>query len=619
MFDIKEELKKLPKKPGVYIMKDSKDEIIYVGKAINLSNRVRQYFQNSKNLMPKIQKMVSKIDHFEYIVTDSELEALILECNLIKLHRPNYNTMLKDGKTYPYIKITVNEKFPRVLIVRSVKKDKAKYFGPYTSGKAVKEVIEIIKKTWKVRTCNRNLPKDIKKQRPCLNYHIDQCLAACQGYISEEEYNIIINEIINFLNGNFEDIIKLLKDNMQKASEQLEFELAAKYRDQIESIQILAQKQKMSNVSNDNQDIIAFARAFDEAIVQVFFVRNGNLIGREHFRLTGVEDLTRNEVMTNFVKQYYAGTPFIPKEIILQEEIEDLTIIEQWLSDNKGQKTYIKIPKKGDKYKLIELAAQNAMIILDQQADKIKREEKRTKGAVQEIVQSLQLVKEVKRIEAYDISNTSGFESVGAMIVFENGKPKNSDYRKFKIKTVKGPDDYASMEEVLTRRFTHAIEENKELIEKGIDIELGKFTRLPDLIMMDGGKGQVNIAKKVLLDVNINIPVCGMVKDDKHKTRALYYEGEEIELDKNSEAFKLITRIQDEVHRFAIEYHRKMRSKAQIQSILEEIEGIGVERRRALIQHFKSVENIKIATVDDLEQVEKMNKKVAEAVYTFFH
>ncbi|TCK93481.1 excinuclease ABC subunit C [Natranaerovirga hydrolytica] len=619
MFDIQEELKKLPDKPGVYIMKNKNDEIIYIGKAINLKNRVRQYFQSSRNMMTKIQKMVSHISYFEYTVTDSELEALILESNLIKQHKPKYNTRLKDDKHYPYIKVTVNEAYPRVVFTRQMKKDKSKYFGPYTNGTAVKETIDLIQKIWKIRTCNRNLPRDIGKQRPCLNYHIGQCSAPCQGYVSEGSYNKMIDEIMSFLGGKFDKVTKDLEEKMQEAAHNLEFEKAAELRDQINSVKSISEKQKAINASMEDQDIIAFARAFDEALVQVFFIRSGKLIGKEHFRLDKVEELSREAVMTTFIKQFYSGTPFIPKEIVVQEDIEENELIAQWLSEKRGQKVYIKKPVKGEKSKLVELAAKNAMLTLEQFGERIRREEKRTQGAVKEIEKYLGVDFEIKRIEAYDISNIGGFQSVGSMIVYEEGKPKRSDYRKFKIKWVKGPNDYASMEEVLTRRLTHAIREAKELEEKGLEKEYGKFTKLPDIIFMDGGKGQVGIAQKVLNHLNMNIPVCGMVKDDMHRTRGLYYNNEEIVIDKHSEAFKLLTRIQDEVHRFAIEYHRKIRSKNQVQSILDEISGIGEVRRKSLIKHFKSVEKIKKATVEELESVDNMNKKSAEAVYHFFH
>jgi excinuclease ABC subunit C len=619
MFDIEEELKKLPVKPGVYLMKDKYGNIIYVGKAIKLRNRVRQYFRKSTNHSSKIKKMVSMIKSFEYIVTDSELEALILECNLIKKHRPKYNTLLKDDKSYPYIKVTVNEKFPRILYARELKKDKAKYFGPYTNAKGAKDTIDVITKIWKIRTCNRNLPKDIGKARPCLNYYINQCKAPCQGYVGEEEYKKDIHEIIEFLNGKYDIVINILKEKMNKASEQLDFEKAAEYRDQLTSVNSIAEKQKIVNASMEDQDGIAFAKAHDEALVQVYFVRNGKLIGREHFHLDGVEGLHRQQVMTEFVKQFYSGTPFIPKEIILQEEIDEANIINAWLTSKKGQKVYIKVPRKGEKHKLIELAANNALLTFEQFGERIKKEDRRTKGAVKEIVDILGIEDEVKRLEAYDISNIHGFESVGSMVVFEEGKPKRSDYRKFRIKSVKGPDDYKSMEEVLTRRFTHALSEQKEMLLQKQDLSLGKFTRLHNLILMDGGKGQVNIALKVLNEIGLEIPVCGMVKDDKHRTRGIFYNNTEYNIDKDSEGFKLITRIQDEAHRFAIEYHRKLRSKKQIQSILDDIEGVGPKRRINLIKHFGSVEKIRNAQVEELEKTEGMNKKVAQTIYDFFH
>ncbi|GMQ57556.1 excinuclease ABC subunit UvrC [Vallitalea sediminicola] len=619
MFDIEEELKKLPVEPGVYLMKDMYGNIIYVGKAIKLRNRVRQYFRKSTNHSNKIKKMVSMIKSFEYIVTDSELEALILECNLIKKHRPKYNTLLKDDKSYPYIKVTINEKYPRILYARELKKDKAKYFGPYTNTRGAKDTIDVITKIWKVRTCNKSLPKEIGKGRPCLNYHIKQCNAPCQNYIKEEEYKKDISEIVEFLNGKYDKVINILQEKMVKASEVLDFEKAAEYRDQLASVKSIAGKQKIINASMEDQDVIAFAKAHDEALVQVYFVRNGKLIGREHFHLDGVEELHRREVMTEFVKQFYSGTPFIPKQIILQEEIDEANIINAWLTSKKGQKVYIKVPRKGEKHRLVELASNNALLTFEQFGDKIRKEDKRTKGAVKEIVDILAIDDEVKRLEAYDISNIHGFESVGSMVVFEEGKPKRSDYRKFRIKSVKGPDDYKSMEEVLTRRFTHALEEQKEMLLKKQDLSLGKFTRLPNLILMDGGKGQVNIALKVLNEIGLSIPVCGMVKDDKHRTRGIFYNNIEYNIDKDSEGFKLITRIQDEAHRFAIEYHRKLRSKNQIQSILDDIEGIGPKRRINLIKYFGSVEKIRSASVDELEKVEGINRKVAQTIYDFFN
>ncbi|QHQ60716.1 excinuclease ABC subunit UvrC [Anaerocolumna sedimenticola] len=617
-FNIEEELKKLPAKPGVYIMHDKHDTIIYVGKAISLKNRVRQYFQNSRNLTPKIQQMVARIQYFEYIITDSELEALVLESNLIKEHRPKYNTMLKDDKNYPYIKVTVQEAYPRILFARERGKDKAKYFGPYTSAKSVKDTIELIRKLYFTRSCNRNLPKDIGKERPCLYYHIKQCKAPCQGYISQEDYRESVNQVLEFLNGNFSMITKQLEQKMNDAAINMEYETAAEYRDLLNSVKQVSEKQKITSDESLDRDILASATAGDEAVVQVFFIRNGKLIGRDHFYLTGVEHETKSSVMTSFVKQFYAGTPFIPRELILSEALEDQEIIEEWLASKRGQKVYIKVPVKGEKERLVELARKNASMVLQQDAEKIKREEAKTVGAINQIGEMLD-IPGLCRIEAFDISNISGFESVGSMVVYENGKPKRNDYRKFKIKGVKGPDDYASMQEVLTRRLTHGLKEEQELKDKNLDAEYGSFNRYPDLIMMDGGKGQVNIAEKVLSELKMNIPVCGMVKDDNHRTRGLLYNNEEIPLDHNSEAFKLITRIQDETHRFAIEYHRQLRGKTQVHSILDDIVGVGTARRRALMKHYQSLEAIKAATVEELAAVETMNSRAAKQVYDFFH
>lgn len=611
MFDIQEELKKLPGKPGVYLMHDEKDEIIYVGKAISLKNRVRQYFQSSRNKGPKIEQMVTKIARFEYIITDSELEALVLECNLIKEHRPKYNTMLMDDKTYPYIKVTVKEAYPRVLFARQMKKDKAKYFGPYTSAGAVKDTIELIRKIYKLRTCNRNLPKDTGKERPCLNYHIKQCDAPCQGYISEEAYGEKVKKVLEFLNGNFDPVLKELEEKMLEASENLEFEQAIEYRELLNSVKQIAQKQKISNSDGEDKDIIAMALDGEDAVVQVFFVREGRLIGRDHFYLRIAPKDRPAEILSSFVKQFYAGTPFIPKELMLQTEIEDAEVISQWLSQRKGQKVYVRVPKMGQKEKLVELAAKNAHLVLSQDKEKIKREEGRTIGAAKEIANWLDLT-HILRIEAFDISNISGFENVGSMVVYERGKPKRSDYRKFKIRGVQGPDDYACMEEVLKRRFTHGMQDQEKE-------EVGGFAKFPDLIMMDGGKGQVNVALRVLEELRLNIPVCGMVKDDKHRTRGLYYENREIPIDRSSEGFRLITRIQDEAHRFAIEYHRSLRTKDQVHSILDDIEGIGPARRKALMKAFQSIENLKAASTEQLAEVPSMNRGAAEKVYQFFH
>ena len=619
MFDIQAELNKLPLKPGVYIMKDSQDEILYIGKAIKLRHRVRQYFRKSTHHTNKIKRMVASVASFEYIVTDSELEALILECNLIKKHRPKYNTMLKDDKHYPYIMITLGEPYPRIMIAREMQKDKSKYYGPYTSSFAANEIIELLRKIYKIRNCNRILPRDIGKERACLYYHIHQCDAPCQDYISVEAYREQVHQAIDFLNGHYKKVIEMLETAMYKASEEMDFEKAADYRDQLQSVQTIAQKQKIIDGAMEDKDVIAFAKSETEAIVQVFFIRNGKMIGREHFRLEGIEELSNSDIMSTFVKQFYSGTPYIPKELMLQEELDEANIIQSWLSSKRGQKVYIKVPRKGEKSKLVDLAAENAAITLNQFGDQIKKEAARTKGAVDEIMALLGMETSIDRIEAFDISNTQGFESVGSMVVFEGGKPKKTDYRKFKIKHVTGPNDYASMEEVLRRRFTHALEEQKEILVKKLNPDIGKFARLPNLILMDGGKGQVNIALSVLESLGLDIVVCGMIKDDQHRTRALLYENREIIMKKSSEAFKLITRIQDEAHRFAIDYHKKLRSKVQIASILDDIEGIGPSRRKALILHFKSVAHIQEASVEELSQAPSMNKKVALKVYEFFH
>ncbi len=618
MFDIEEELKKLPAKPGVYIMRDQKDTIIYVGKAIVLKNRVRQYFQSSRNLTPKIRQMVERIDHFEYIMTDSEVEALVLECNLIKEHRPKYNTMLKDDKTYPYIRVTVNEAFPRVFLSRQMKKDKAKYFGPYPSGLAVNDTIDLLRRIYKIRTCNRVLPKDVGKERPCLYYHMGQCNAPCQGFISEQEYKESIDQVIEFLNGNLGTVVKMLENRMNEASQSLEFEKAGEYRDLLGNVKQIANKQKITNTDQADRDILAFARNKEEAVVQTFFIRGGKLIGRDHFHVSGVEDETDAQVMTSFMKQFYSGTPYIPKEIILGAQPEEEELLTEWLTSLKGQRVYLKVPKKGDKEKLVELARKNADIILNQDMEKLKREEARTTGALKELAQYLGLPI-IERIESFDISNTSGFESVGSMVVYEKGKPKSADYRKFKIKTVQGPDDYASMYEVLTRRFTHGQREREELMEKKLDNSLGSFTKYPDLILMDGGKGQVGIALRVLEELKINIAVCGMVKDDNHRTRGLYYQNEELPIDKSSELFRLITRIQDETHRFAIEFHRSLHQKKQIRSILDDIKGVGPSRRRALMKYFQSLEAVAAAEIEVLMEVPSMNRNSAKEVYDFFH
>ncbi|MBO5371723.1 MAG: excinuclease ABC subunit UvrC [Lachnospiraceae bacterium] len=618
MFNLQEELKKLPDQPGVYLMHDKQDTIIYIGKAISLTKRVHQYFQASHNEGIKKAQMVKQIARFEYIVTDSELEALVLECNLIKEHRPKYNTMLRDDKTYPYIKVTLGEEFPRVLFSRQMKKDKSRYFGPYTSAGAVKDSIDLINKLYGLRTCSRNLPRDTGKDRPCLNYHIKQCAAPCQAYISKEEYGERVESAVRFLNGEYLPVMKELEEKMLAASEEMEFEKAAEYRDLLNSVKQIAQKQKITHADGEDKDVIGVAKDGEDAVVQVFFIRNGKLIGREHFYMKMAVEDSRNQILNVFLKQYYAGTPFIPKMIMLPYPIEEAEVLEEWLGNKRGQKVHIRIPQKGMKEKLVELAVKNARLILSQDKEKIKREEGRTIGAMKEISNLLELP-QVVRVEAYDISNISGFQSVGSMVVYEKGKPCRSDYRKFRLKTVSGPDDYASMHEVLTRRFEHGKKEREELKEKGIEEVYGGFTRFPDLIMMDGGRGQVNIALKVLEELHLDIPVCGMVKDDNHRTRGLYFNNVEIPIDKTSEGFRLITRIQDEAHRFAIEYHRSLRSKGQVHSVLDEIPGIGPSRRKALMIRYASLDAIRAASIEELADTPSMNMQAAESVYRYFH
>lgn len=617
MFQIEEELKKLPGQPGVYIMHDAKDAIIYVGKAISLKNRVRQYFQSSRDKTAKIRQMVSKIARFEYIVTDSELEALVLECNLIKEHRPRYNTMLKDDKTYPYIKVTASEEYPRILFSRQMKKDKNKYFGPFTSAGAVKDTIELIRKIYRIRACSRKLPQDMGKDRPCLYYHIHQCDAPCQGYISQADYQKSVKQAVGFLNGQYEPVMKYLEEKMRTASETMEFEKAIEYRDLLDSVRKVAQKQKITSQSMEDRDIIAMAKDERDAVVQVFFVRDGKLIGREHFHMNLTGSESKAEILNSFVKQFYAGTPFVPHEIWVQEELEDAEVIASFLTARRGQKVRFVVPKMGEKERLVELAEKNAKMVLSQDKEKIKREELRTIGAMNQIGSWIGL-SGIKRVEAYDISNISGFESVGSMIVYENGRPKRNDYRKFRIRTVQGPNDYASMREVLLRRFSHGLEETKKLQAEGGDLAMGSFTRFPDLLMMDGGRGQVNIALEVLRELRLEIPVCGMVKDDNHRTRGLYYQNVEIPIDRHSEGFQLITRIQDEAHRFAIEYHRSLRGKEQVRSVLDDIKGIGPARRKSLMRTFKTIEAVRDASVEELEAAPQMNRAAAEAVYIFF-
>ena len=602
MFDFEEELKKLPHVPGVYLMHDSGDHIIYVGKAIDLYNRVHQYFQTGYKKSPKIQKMVSHIAWFEYIVCGSEIEALVLECNLIKEHRPHYNTMLTDDKGYPYIRITVEEDYPRILYSHQMKRDHSKYFGPYTNSKAVKDIIELLKKLYHIRSCNKVLPRDMGLERPCLYHQIKQCMAPCQGYISKEDYNKNVQDAISFLNGNHGHVIRDLEKQMKELAEDMEFEQAAEIRDLIKSIHHIESTQRVGDTSADDRDVIAMATDLgNECVISIFFIRSGKMIGREHYHMSGVNAEAYSTITESFLKQYYASTPYLPKEIIIEQQIEDYKVIEEYLSARRGSQVHIIVPQKGDKQKLLKLAKDNAFLVMNQDADKLKREKERTEGAANELAQLIG-VSSARRLEAFDISHISGYHSVASMVVFENGRAKKNDYRKFKLRTIDGPDDYASMREVLTRRFTDE-----------------RFNIYPDVLMMDGGRGQVNIALEVLDELGLNIPVCGMVKDDHHRTRGLYYNNKEIDFPANTQAFNMITRLQDEAHRFAIEYHRSLRSKSQIHSVLDDIEGIGPARRKALLAYFKDIDKIRAASIADLEIPQGMNKTAATAVYNFFH
>lgn len=600
MFDIQEHLKQLPSEPGVYLMKDKFNNIIYVGKAKVLKNRVRQYFQSSKNHSSKVKSMVKNIDRFEYIITDSELEALILECNLIKKYKPKYNVLLRDDKTYPYIKVTTNEDFPRVLKVRKVLKDKAKYFGPYTNTTAVNDTLDIIKSIYPIRTCNIDIEKAIKtNMRPCLNLHIKRCVGPCTGNITKEEYNKMIEEILLFLSGKEEKLIDILKEKMNKCAMDFNFEEAAVYRDKIKSLEDMMEKQKIDASTSDlNQDIIAMARAHDEACVQVFFVRNGKIVGREHFILEGVMDSTRESILGSFVKQFYMEQEYIPKEIIIEDEIEDSFILEEWLSTKKGQKVIIRVPQKGEKKSLIEMVRKNAIEYLEKFSDINKRKYEKSIGALEELKQILNLESIPKRIESFDISNIQGVDSIGSMVVFTNGKKDKKEYRRYKIKTVIGPNDYDSMAEIVERRL--------------------KYGDFPDLMLLDGGKGQVSSVKKVLDKYNVEIPLWGMYKDDKHRTKGLISQEKEIELDRTSNLYRFVASIQEEVHNYAISYHRSLRNKSLTKSELDDIQGIGEKRKKALLNHFKDIEAIKNATFEELLEVESMNKSSSESVYEYF-
>jgi len=603
IFDIEEELKKLPNKPGVYIMHSANDDILYVGKAINLHNRVRQYFRtgHGHNNSPKIVKMVEQISYFEYIVTSSDMEALVLECNLIKEHRPKYNTLMTDDKGYPYIKVTVEEDYPRVLYSHTMKRDKSKYFGPYTNGKAVKDIIELLNKLYHIRTCNKRLPKEMYKDRPCLYYQIGQCNAPCNGYISKEEYRKNIEAAMTFLGGNYKEILNKLTEDMKTYAKEMEFEKAAEVRDLIESVKHIADKQQINKNYGDDRDVIAYAANEQDIVVTVFFVRDGKLLGREHHHMNGNIKDDEAEILSSFVKQFYSGTPYLPKEIILQSEVYDREILEEYLSNRRGSNVTMIVPQKGDKKKILDLAKDNALMVLKQDMERIKRQEKRTSGAAKEIADAIGIAC-ADRMEAFDISNISGCLAVASMVVFEKGKPKKNAYRKFRLTTVTGPDDYASMKEVLSRRFTD-----------------DKLDVLPDVIMMDGGKGQINVATMVLDSLGLDIPVCGMVKDDKHRTRALYYNNEEIEFPKGSEALLMVTALQDEADRFAIEYHKQLRRQNQVHSILDEIPGVGPARRKTLLKHFKDVEAIRVATLEELSAVSGIPESTAKYIYEFFH
>ena len=618
MFDFQHQLKILPDKPGVYIMKNSLGEVIYVGKAKVLKNRVRQYFQNSKNHSEKVRAMVKNIAEFEYIVTDSEMEALILECNLIKKYSPRYNIALKDDKFYPFIKITTNEDFPRVYVTRNFAKDGNRYFGPYTNGTAVYEVMGLIKKLFPLRTCKKAIVEGGEPTRACLNYHINLCKAPCAGYISKAEYWEMIDEIINILNGTDTSIIKKLKLEMEKAAEELEFEKAAKIRDRILAIELISEKQKMFTVKEGDEDFIDLYTDEKDGCAQVFFVREGKVTGREHFMIENIGDDPVKEVISSFIASFYGGTAQIPKTIYVPEEIEDQELIEKFLTEKRGSKVWIKVPKKGDKKNLLDMVRNNAKIMLDQFKEKMVEEKELNKSALTELADVLGLDSLPARIEAYDISNIQGVDSVGTMVVFENGKAKNSDYRRFKIKSVKGPNDYESMREILSRRFSHGLEEVNKIKERNLEYSKGKFCIFPDLIMMDGGKGQVNIALEVLKDFGIEIPVCGLVKDDKHRTRGIIFNNEEILIRRGSGLMNLITRIQDEVHRYAITYHRSLRDKRTLHSILEDIPRIGEKRRRNLLMKFGSIDNIKKASMEELLDTPGIDRRAAESIKQYF-
>ncbi|MDP4182486.1 MAG: excinuclease ABC subunit UvrC [Bacillota bacterium] len=611
MFNIQEELKKMPDKPGVYIMKDENGEIIYIGKAVILKNRVRQYFQSSSNMAPKVKAMVARIAEFEYIVTHSELEALILECNLIKKHKPKYNILLKDDKNYPYIKVTMNEEYPRALMTRRLEKDGAKYFGPYSNVTAVKETIDLLKKLFPIKVCNKVFPRDIGKDRPCLNYYIYQCLGPCQGNVSKDDYRALMKDICNFLGGKHNEVISKLEDQMNELAENLNFEKAANLRDKIRGLRHISEKQKVLSTTMEDQDVIAFAKSETDSCIQVFFIRGGKLLGREHFIFEGVGEVEDKELISSFVKQFYGASSFIPSEIILQEDIDEINIIERWLTEKRSGRVYIKVPKKGEKHQLIEMVSQNALIALNQFKDKIAREDAISKDGLKGLAGLLNLKEPPGRIEAYDISNTGTSEIVASMIVFEKGVPANREYRRFKIKSIVDQNDYGSMQEVIFRRFKHR--------EKEAENQKNKFSKMPDLILIDGGLGHINAVNAVMKEIGVAVPTFGMVKDDKHRTRALVSTNEEINFDGDLNAFRLVTAIQNEAHRFAVDYNKKLREMRYKKSELDEIGGIGPRRKKALIKHFGSVNKIKAAGIDDLQAVEGITASVALKIYEHFH
>jgi excinuclease ABC subunit C len=617
--DIEEKLKKLPDKPGVYIMKDKKDEIIYVGKAISLKKRVRQYFQSGKNNPPKVNAMIKHIDEFEYIIVDNEVESLILEANLIKKHKPKYNILLRDDKQYPYIKVTINEKYPRVMKTRQVIKDGAKYFGPYPSAYAVNDAIDILRNLYPIRTCNRNYGKDLKKVRPCLNFHMGRCIGPCQGEdLDDEQYMRMVDEILMFLSGKEDKVVSIIEKKMKESSKNLDFERAAKYRDQLNSLKLLNEKQKIVSTTNlVDQDVIGMARGIEEVCIQIFFVREGKIIGREHFILEDTFEEEKKEILSSFIKQFYIGSAYIPKEILIEDEILDLDTVMKWLGEKKESKVSILVPKRGDKLNLLDMVKKNALDMLNQYGDKFLKKHRENEKILSELQNIIGLEKELNRIEAFDISNISGAQSVGSMVVFERGEAKKSDYRRFKINSIDTPDDYASMEEILIRRFKRGLLERQSMKDNKIDIK--GFSNFPDLIMMDGGKGQVNIALRVLYSLGIEIPVCGLVKDDFHRTRGIIYNNKEISLAEDSPSFRLIYRIQEEAHRFAISYHRSLRTKKMFKSELDDIKGIGEKRKIELLKHFQSIDKIKKASIEELIEVKGMNKLVAEGLYNHFH